>query len=251
MQEELRARGDFREAEQVKQQLIELIQSFERKQLQRFDETALAKLEEMDRENEAQFGEFERHWDEKLAGYDEEAYALELQLQQKQREIRAGYEEELRERLRRTTKPSSRGLNLEARLAQLSKQNRFEEAAELKAQLEEERRGCAAKREGEVQAQVYRRLELVVKTQDKEYKSFLQKIGSNRNELVKAKDRGLAEMVAKFRAQRSFVENRIKLERASKIKFLERFDPVKNIKVSKMYAREEDALSQYDNSIHK
>lgn len=205
----------------------------------------------MDQENEAQFAEFEAYWEEKFASYDEEAHSLELQLQEKQREIRANFEEETREKLQRSAKMSSRYLSLEAKLAQLSKQNRFEEAADVKLQLEEEYAACAAKREGELQAQIFRKLELVVKMQEKELKSFLQKIGSNRNELLKAKQKGLMEMVAKFRAQRSFVENRIKLERASKIKFLERFDPVKNIKVSKMYSRDEDSLNQYETLVDK
>lgn len=205
----------------------------------------------MDEENEAQFGEFEKYWEDRLGGYDEEAHALELQLREKQQEIRACYEEELREKLLRSLKMSSRYLNLESRLTQLSKQNRFEEAAEIKAQLEEEHRLCSAKKEADVQNQIYRKLDLVVKTQDREYKSFLQKIGSNRNELLKAKEKGLGEMVAKFRAQRSFVENRIKLERASKIKFIDRFDPGKNIKVSKMYSRDDDSLNQYENSVNK
>lgn len=47
-------------------------------------------------------------------------------------------------------------------------------------------------------------------------------------------------MEAKFKAQRAFFENKINLERAAKVRFLNIFDPVKNIKLSRTYFKDFD-----------
>lgn len=240
MQEECRAIGNFAEAENVKLQLIDHIHSFERKQMQQYDETAEEKLEAMERENEEQEAKFRVYWDEKLGLCEQESKNLEMAQLEKQEQERELFKEEAQEKFAKSIKMSSRFFTLQSKLNQLSKLNRFDEAAEVQAQLEEEQQRVHERHEATFAAQMQKKLEHLTKNQEKEFKSLIQKLQSTQNELIKAREKGYNAMKAKFRAQRAFVENKINLERAAKIRYLQTFDPVKNIKVSKMYVRPEE-----------
>lgn len=214
--------------------------------MQQFDDTATEKLEAMERENEAQEAEFCRYWQEKLDLCEQESHSLEEQLLERQKAVREKFEEEARDKMQRAIKMSSRFYALQSKLNQLSKLNRFDEAAEVQTQLEEEQQRVLEKHELSNNAQLVKKMELLVQTHDKEHKSLVQKLRSTQNDLIKAREKGYTAMRAKFRAQRAFVENKINLERAAKIRYLQTFDPVKNIKVSRMYVRPEDAPDASD-----
>lgn len=240
MQEELRANGEFQQAESVKNQLIELIHSFEQKQIQKFDDLASSKLSAMEDENENQQREFQNFWAEKMEQCEQESKKLEQSLMERQAEQRLAFEREAKAKFERGVKMSSNFIRLQSKMNQLSKLGRFEEASEVKTQLEQEHQNCIEKQSIGMEVQLKKKLESVSKIQEKELRSLVDKLNSTKNELIAHREKGLAAMLAKFRAQRALAENKINLERASKIKFLQTFDPVKNMKVSRMYIREDD-----------
>ena len=90
----------------------------------------------------------------------------------RQAEIREEFERQTVEKLQRGAKMSSRFFALQSKLTQLSKLGRFEEASEIKLQLQDEQEKCLRKREAEVEQQLMKKMETLIQAQEKEYKSL-------------------------------------------------------------------------------
>lgn len=90
----------------------------------------------------------------------------------RQAEIREAFERQTVEKLQRGAKMSSRFFALQSKLTQLSKLGRFDEASEIKLQLQDEQEKCLRKREAEVEQQLMKKMETLIQAQEKEYKSL-------------------------------------------------------------------------------
>lgn len=200
----------------------------------------------IDDEFQEQYDSFEDFWEQKLKHYDIESSEIEHNLQIDQEAERTKFQEELEQSLQNSGKMSAKFINLQFKMEQMAKNQRFKEAAEVKALLEEEYNKCIARIEQERQRKIQKAMEKLMKRQETELNSLEQKITGNRNDLETAKDKDYDNIVKKYKANKSATISRIQLARAQKLKFLDAFDPSKNINVSKLYTRYFDNVEQED-----
>lgn len=141
-------------------------------------------------------------------------------------------------------KMSAKFINLQFKMEQMAKYQRFKEAAEIKIKLEEEYNRCMERIERERQNKIEKAMKKINKRQESEMKTLNQKIVMNRNDLLKTKQQDYDNLNKKYKAQKSTLLSKIQLTRAQKIKFLNAFDPSKNINVSNLYTRYFDQLEE-------
>lgn len=200
----------------------------------------------IDDEYQQQFESFESFWDQKLKHYDIESKEIEQNLMVDHEAEREKYQEEVEQSLQNMGKMSSKFINLQFKMEQMAKNQRFREAAEIKAQLEDEYNKCIEKIEMEREAKVQKMMEKLMKKQENELKSLKQKITVNRNDLLKTKEKDYDSLVKKYKANKAATLSKIQLARSQKLKFLDAFDPSKNINVSKLYTKYFDGIEQDD-----
>ena len=85
-----------------------------------------------------EFENFENFWNEKLEKYDQDAKELEEKFVANQEREKQDFEGELDQMVQAKVRPSPKLLNMEYRIEQLSKYQRFEEAAKLQDQYQVE-----------------------------------------------------------------------------------------------------------------
>ena len=198
----------------------------------------------IDEEYQQQFESFENFWDQKLKHYDIESTEIEQNLGIEQDAERTKSQEEIEQALQSLGKMSSKFINLQFKLEQMAKNQRFKEAAEIKTQLEEEYNKCVERIDQERQAKLQKMMEKVIRRQESELRSLRQKITVNRNDLLKTKEKDYDNLVKKYKANKAVTISKVQLARAQKLKFLDAFDPSKNINVSKLYTRYFDGAEQ-------
>jgi len=203
----------------------------------------------IDNEYQQQFESFETFWDQKIKHYDIESNEIEQNLQIDQEAERSKFQEEIEAKLQDSGKMSARFIDLQFKMEQMAKNQRFKEAAEIKLLLEEEYHKCIDKIERERQTKIQKHMEKLIKKQDTELKSLKQKITVNKNDLIKTKERDYDNLVKKYKASKSGMISKVQLARTQKLKFLDAFDPAKNINVSKLYTRyfEDNNQEEKDN----
>ncbi len=173
---------------------------------------------------------------------------METRLVERKSEERDAYIEELQDQFRKNGKMSAKYLNLKFKMDQLSKAQRFEEAAEIKGQLEDEYLRCMQKLEKDLNAKLEKLLITFEKKQETEMNSLNKKMVTNRNELINTKNKDQDNMIKRYKAQRTAFNNKCSIERAQKLVFLQAFDPSKNSKASKIYVKSlEFELNSVDN----
>lgn len=204
------------------------------------------KLISIDDDYQQQFESFENFWDQKLKHYDIESKEIEQNLQIDHEAERMRYQEEIEQSLQNSGKMSSTFINLQFKMEQMAKNQRFKEAAEIKTQLEDEYNKCIEKIEQEREMKVHKSMEKLIKKQDNELRTLRQKITVNKNDLLKTKDKDYDSLVKKYKANKAATISKVQLARAQKLKFLDAFDPSKNINVSKLYTKYFDGAEQDD-----
>lgn len=191
----------------------------------------------MEEEHRQQLTSFEDFWEEKLAQYDLEAREMHERLLERKLAEREAYIEELQTQFRKNGKMSGKYLNLRFKLEQLSKAQRFEEAAELKTQLEQEYASCMQRLEKDLNEKLEKLLWKFDRRQEMEMNSLQKKMVANRNELLNTKAKNYDALVKRYNAQRAGFNSRCSIERAQKLVFLQACDPTKNVNASKIYAK--------------
>ena len=200
----------------------------------------------IDDEYQQQFESFENFWEQKLKHYDIESKEIEQNLVIDHEAEREKYQEEVEASLANSGKMSSKFINLQFKMEQMAKNQRFKEAAEIKTQLEDEYNKCVERIEAERELKVTKAMEKLIRKQENELKSLKQKITVNRNDLLKTKEKDYDSLVKKYKAHKAATISKIQLARAQKLKFLDAFDPSKNINVSKLYTKYFDGMEQED-----
>jgi hypothetical protein len=191
----------------------------------------------LEEEHEQQILSFEQFWQEKFEQYDAEATTIRDRFLERKQEEREAYIEELQTQFRKNGKMSAKYLNLKFKMDQLSKAQRFEEAAEIKGQLEEEYIRCMQKLEKDLNEKLEKLLIAFDKKQENELRNLEKKMIANRNDLMNTKNKDLDNLVKRYNAQRTAFNNKCNIERAQKVVFLQAFDPSKNAKASKIYVK--------------
>lgn len=121
----------------------------------------------------------------------------------------------------------------------MSKLQRFEEAAKLKDQYEEEvicncqYQKCVYKNESELEKKKIKLKNQFEKKQNRDLKNFQEKMKHTRKEMLNSKDTDFENMKIRFRVQMQQLEINQKSEQIEKEKFLKNFDPVKNSNIEK------------------
>jgi len=198
----------------------------------------------IDDEYQQQFESFENFWEQKLKHYDIESKEIEQNLMIDHESERERYQEEVENSLQNSGKMSSKFINLQFKMEQTAKNQRFREAAEIKTQLEDEYNKCIEKIDAEREGKIMKMMEKLIKRQENELRSLKQKITVNRNDLLKTKEKDYDSLVKKYKANKAATISKIQLARAQKLKFLDAFDPSKNINVSKLYTKYFDGIEQ-------
>lgn len=191
----------------------------------------------MEEEHQQQIASFEEFWEEKFAQYDLEAREMHERLLERKLAEREAYIEELQTQFRKNGKMSAKYLNLRFKLEQLSKAQRFEEAAELKTQLELEYATCMQRLEKDLNEKLEKLLWKFDRRQEMEMNSLQKKMVANRNELLNTKAKNYDALVKRYNAQRAAFNSKCSIDRAQKLIFLQTCDPVKNVNASKIFAK--------------
>lgn len=221
----------------MKRELIALIKQYSQNEMEMFEAAIQAKWEELEGGFGGQVGEFEESWAKRLEEYDKDVEEAKAKQRENIEEERERYSQELQQKLKISNKMSPKYLNLRKKIEGLSKAQLFEQAAELKTQMEDEERKCVEKHEREVNAKYEKLMETFNVQAEKDLKRLDQKIEICRKQLLQKKDADFNVMQLKFKAQLKTFENKCGVERAQKRLFLEAFDPEKNVNVSKFYAQ--------------
>lgn len=198
----------------------------------------------MDEEFQQQFESFEEFWNERLSHYDIESEEIEKNMEAEHEGELESRREELEEQLQGEGKMSAKFIDLQFKMEQMAKRQRFKEAAEVKTKLETEYNRCIERIEKEKERKMEQNLKRLFKKQEAEMKTLKQKIGLNKNDLVKTKQKDYDNLNKKYKAQKSALLSKIQLTRAQKIRFLNAFDPSKNVNVSNLYTRYFDQLEE-------
>lgn len=221
----------------MKRELIALIKQYSQNEMEMFEAAIQAKWEELEAGFGGQVQEFEESWAKRLEEYDKDVEEAKAKQRENIEEERERYSQELQQKLKISNKMSPKYLNLRKKIEGLSKAQLFEQAAELKTQMEEEERKCIEKHEREVNAKYEKLMETFNVQAEKDLRRLDQKIEICRKQLLQKKEADFNVMQLKFRAQLKTFENKCGVERAQKRLFLEAFDPEKNVNVSKFYAQ--------------
>jgi hypothetical protein len=236
-QEGFKINGNFVEAGEIKKEVVSLIKNYERVQMEEFEKKMNLKLEAIDREHDSQFESFEEFWKNKLNHYDIESEEILEKTAADQKNEYHAFIEETEKTFGKNMKMSAKYLDILYKLELLSKNQRFEEAASLKEQLEEEYHRCLERNNKNNEKKIESLVSKFSQKQSKEMNTLKMKIEINRKELLKSKKIDYDNIIKKYKAHRQSIENKINLARNQKLKFLEAFDPSKNINVSNLYTR--------------
>lgn len=205
--------------------------------MEMFEAAIEAKAQELAEGFDRQIEEFEISWTKRLEEYDKDVEEAKAKQRENIEEERERYSQDLQQKLKISNKMSPKYLNLKKKIEGLSKAQLFEQAAELKIQMEDEEKKCIAKHEQAVNAKYEKLMESFQVQAEKDLKRLDQKIEICRKQLLQKKDSDFNVMQLKFKAQLKTFENKCGVERAQKRMFLEAFDPEKNVNVSKFYAQ--------------
>jgi hypothetical protein len=217
--------------------LIALIKQYSQNEMEMFEAAIQAKAEEMEDGFAQQVDEFEDSWAKRLDEYDKDVEEAKAKQRENIEEERERYSQDLQQKLKISNKMSPKYLNLRKKIDGLSKAQLFEQAAELKLQMEDEERKCVEKHEIAINAKYDKLMDSFHIQTEKDLKRLDQKIDICRKQLLQKKESDFNVMQLKFKAQIKTFENKCGVERAQKRMFLEAFDPEKNVNVSKFYAQ--------------
>ena len=226
----------------MKLEIINLIKYYEEKQIEDFDRKMEFKLERIDEEYEQQFESFNKFWEERNKHYEIEANELLQKTIHDNEKSQEEYLDDLNKKYSKEGKMSSKYLNLLYRLKQMSKAQRFKEAAKIQEKLVDEYNRCIKRNEKNSLKKIEKLLKIFQKKQLIELKSLEQKINLNRNELLKSKQEDFDKIVKKHKVNKSNEENKIKKARVKKLQLLKAYDPEKNINVSNIYSKDFDEI---------
>lgn len=249
-QEEFKDDGKFIEAGEIKKEIVNLIKDYERIQMEEFEKKMGQKLESIDREHDQQFESFEEFWQNKISHYDIESEEIMEKTQNEQEKEINSYYEDMEKNFGKKMKMSSKYLDLVYKLELLSKKQRFEEAAKIKDKLEVEYNRSMERNKKNNEKKMESYLSKFSKKQKKDLNSLKMKIEINRKELIKSKQKDYDNIIKKYKVHRQGIENKINLARAQKLKFLEAFDPSKNINVSNLYTKFLESEKENEDSLY-
>lgn len=218
---------------------------YEEKQIEEFDRQMELKLKKIDEEYEQQFESFQKFWVERTKHYEIEANELLQKTIQENEKNSEDYLDVLNKKFSKEGKMSSKYLDLLYRLKQMSKAQRFREAAKIQEKLVDEFNRCMKRNKKNNLKKIEKLLKVFQKKQLIELKSLQQKIDLNHNELLKSKEQDYDKIIKKYKVNKSNEENKIKKARVKKLQLLKAFDPEKNINVSNIYSKDFDKTQDF------
>ena len=197
------------EAEIIKKEIIELLNSCVYKRIEDFDIAVEDQLKNLEIEQTKTLDDFEENWQQKLLEFEDEVGETEASFLELQKKDREEYLLMIKDKVSIPVKMSKKYIGLKAKMDQLSKQHRFDEAAVVKLSLQEEKDIIENKEAEDMKSRIFNKMNKFDSKQEIELKNLQDKITTNRNEYLSNKQKEYDLLIKKINAQRLAFENKV------------------------------------------
>jgi hypothetical protein len=218
----------FFEAGKIKDQLKRLGQEYVKVALFSLRERQRQEREGLESEYEKELEELAKVWDERLAKNEEDIREFLQETQNRQAEEMIRFENDLKQNIPQQGRMSSEVLNLEFQIEKMVKDQRYTEAGHLQRRLETLKNDCLQKINQKTEDKVRNLLENYNKRHENELTVIEKRLNSERDELLKMREKDFERVHSKFKVFREKLESNHTADFIREQKKLKTFNPSSN-----------------------
>ena len=225
---ELEREQKFFDAGRTKEQLKRLGEEYVKVSLYSLKERQRLEKEGLEAEYEKELEEQARVWDERLAKNDAELRGFLEATQERQRDELLRFEGDLRQNLPQQGRFSPEVLNLQYQVEQLVKDQRYNEAGFLQRRLDVLKNECLARMGQKTEDKIRNLVEHKGRRHENELVAIEKRLNSDREELLKMREKDFERIHSKFRVFREKLDNNHSIDFVREEKRLRSFNPSSN-----------------------
>jgi hypothetical protein len=218
----------FFDAGRIKDQLKRLGEEYIKVSLFALREKQKFEKEGLEQEYEKEVQELAHTWEERLATNEENIQSFLQQTQERQREELINFENELKQKMPQQGRFTPEILNLEYQVAQLVKDQRYNEAGVLQKRLDVLRNECINKINNSTEGKMRHLIENAIKRHENEQVALEKRLNSEREELFKMREKDFERVNSKFKVFREKLDNNHNADFIKEEKRLKSFNPSSN-----------------------
>jgi len=218
----------FFDAGRIKDQLKRLGEEYVKVSLYGLREKQRFEKEGLEQEYEKEIEELVHTWEERLAKNEEDIQNLLQTTQERQREELIRFENDLKQNIPQQGRFSPEILNLEYQVAQLVKDQRYNEAGVLQKRLDVLKNECINKINNKTEGKMRNLIENAIKRHENELVAIEKRLNSEREELFKIREKDFERVNSKFKVFREKLDNNHNADFIKEEKRLKSFNPSSN-----------------------
>jgi len=218
----------FFDAGRIKDQLKRLGEEYVKVSLYSLKERQRMEKEGLESEYEKELEELARTWDERLAKNEEELRNFLEGTRERQAEEMIRFEAEIKQNMPQQGRFSPEILNLEYQVEKLVKDQRYNEAGNLQKRLDQLKNDCINKINSKTEDKIRNLLENMNKRHENELIALEKRLNSDRDELLKMREKDFEKVHSKFRVFREKLDNNHNADFIKEEKKLKTFNPSSN-----------------------
>lgn len=218
----------FFDAAKVKNQLKLLGEEFIKITLFALREKQQGEKQSLEDEYERELNELNQIWEERLVKNEEELKNFLQETQERQREELTKFEEMLTQSIPQQGRFSPEILNIEYQVQMLVRDQRYNEAGNLLKRLESLKSQCLNKISDKTDEKIRNMLESMVKRHENELLVIEKRLNSDREELLKMREKDFEMVHSKFRIFRDKLEKNHNSDYIKEDRRLKSFNPSAN-----------------------
>ena len=196
----------FFDAGKVKDQLTLLGQEFIRVTLISLKDSQQTEKQSLEEEYERELKEINSTWDQRLNKNEEEIRQFLDETQERQKDELKKFEEDLVQSIPQQGRFSSEILNMEYQVQMLVRDQRYNEAGNLLKRLEIQKNTCLNKISDKTDEKIRNLLETMIKRHENELLVIEKRLNSDREELLKMREKDFETVHSKFKIFREKLE---------------------------------------------
>ncbi len=225
---ELEREQKFFDAGRIKDQLKRLGEEFVKVSLYSLKERQRTEKEGLESEYEKELEELAQTWDERLAKNEEELHNFLEGTRERQAEEVGRFEADVKQSIPQQGRFSPEILNLEYQIEKLVKDQRYNEAGILQKRLDQLKNDCLNKINTKTEEKIRNLIENMNKRHENELTALEKRLNSDRDELLKMREKDFEKAHSKFRVFREKLENNHTADFIKEEKKLKTFNPSSN-----------------------
>lgn len=215
-------------AGRIKQHLKQLGEEYQRAVLMSIRERQRTERDGLEVQYEKEIGDISIEWEKRLEENEEEIKNSMTEIQERHGEELQKYENRLKENMPIVGRMPAEVLNLEYQIAQLVKDQRYDEAAVLQKKLDRARADSHLKINYKTEEKIRNLLETAIKKQENEIMALEKRLNKERDDILKNREKEFEAVHSKYKVYREKLESNHNSEFIKEEKKLKKFNPSSN-----------------------